>query len=91
MGFKDFLARQAGKRSNMKDFLHRHKTLIGVLTGAAAFYVHYSCPGLSFSACEQVKDGLSLLSSFLIGAGALDSDYRQKFVQGIIIKPNGTN
>ena len=78
-----------GKRSGMKDFLHRNKSIIGIFSGALAFYVHYSCPGLSHEVCILAKDGLSLLSSFLIGAGALDSDYRQKFVQGIIIKTYG--
>jgi hypothetical protein len=83
---KDFIARQLGKRSTMKDFLHRNKVVVGAVMGGLSFYLHYSCPGLTSTICETLKTGSGLLSSFLIGAGALDSDYRQKFVQGVIIK-----
>jgi hypothetical protein len=84
LGFKDFIVRQAGKRTKMKNFLLRNKTLLGVVFGILAGYVHFNCPGLDFQMCETTKDVLSNVGSFLFGAGVLPSDYRQKFVQGKI-------
>ena len=70
----------------MKDFLHRNKVIIGALMGGVSIYLRFSCPGLDHTICDALETGSGYLSSFLIGAGALDSDYRQKFVQGVIIK-----
>lgn len=86
MGLKDFLVKQAGKRYKNMDFLKRNKAYFGTVFGLVGAYVwQFGCPGLA-SYCGIVAPILTTLGSFLVGAGLLDSDYRQKFVQG---KVNG--
>jgi len=68
------------------EWAKRNKALIGILFGGAGLYVNYSCPGLSHVICDNLSKGLISVGSFLAGAGLLPSDYREKFVQGLIKK-----
>lgn len=84
MGFKDIIIYHEGKGYKNLDFLKRNKTWIGLVFGLFGMYVwQFSCPGLE-GYCTTFGPALTNLGSFLAGAGILDSDYRQKFVQGIL-------
>jgi hypothetical protein len=86
LGFKDFVIRQYGKGYKNVEFLTRNKKWIGLAFGALGFYVWtQGCPGLE-SYCVSIAVVLTHLGSFLTGAGLLPSDYREKFVQGLIKK-----
>jgi hypothetical protein len=83
---KDFILRQLGKRYKNVEWAKRNKTWIGLVFAIAGVYVTHSCPGLNSDVCKYISDGLLSLGSFLTGAGILPSDYRERFVQGLVKK-----
>lgn len=65
-------------------FLKRNKKWVGLVMAALTVYVSRDgCLGLE-AYCETLKLALASLSSFLIGGGVLDSDLREKVVQGVV-------
>lgn len=64
------------------DWLKRNKTITGLILGAFAVYVKYKCPFIPHEYCDKVDYTLGMITTFLIGAGAVDSDIRQRYVQG---------
>ena len=83
---RDFIIRQFGKRYKNMEWAKRNKTWIGLVFALTGVYVTQSCPGLDHEKCKYISDGLLNLGSFLAGAGLLPSDYREKFVQGLVTK-----
>ena len=81
MGLLDWYLKRKGRTSSMRDWLFRNKAPIGIAFGALAMYINYNCPGLDFTACDQVKDIISHIGAFLVGAGVLPSDFRERFKQ----------
>ena len=79
---KDFIIRQFGKRYKNVDWLKRNKVSVGfgffVITG----FVQFGCPGLDGSICAKLTLAVTNIGSFLVGAGLLPSDFREKVVQG---------
>ncbi len=71
----------------MGEWLLRNKAPVGILFGATAMYVNYKCPGLDPIACEQLQSVLSHIGAFLVGAGVLPSDFRERFKQMLETTP----
>jgi hypothetical protein len=83
---KQFLIRLIGKRYKNVEWAKRNKKWIGLVFASAGFYVwSQGCPGLE-QYCAQISLALTNVGSFLTGAGILDSDFRSKFVQGLVKK-----
>jgi len=87
MALLDWYLRRKGKTTSMRDWLFRNKAPIGIVFGTAAMYINYNCPGLDYQACEQVKSVLSHIGAFLVGAGVLPSDFRERFTQMLDTPP----
>lgn len=72
------------------DFLKRNKALAGLIFTLLGIYVwNFGCVGLE-GYCTQFGAALTNLGSFLVGAGILNSDFREKVVQGVV-KPEDVN
>jgi hypothetical protein len=69
------------------DWLKRNKRWFGFAFFLASGYiVTFKCPGLE-PYCAKLLLILTNVGSLLTGAGLIDSDKREGFVQGVIPKP----
>jgi hypothetical protein len=76
-----------GRVSRFKDFLMRNKAPVGSLFMGLWLWAAVEECGVYFGIdlrgkCEEVTNGLGMVGAFLVGAGVLSSDYRNKFTQG---------
>jgi hypothetical protein len=90
MGLKskitDILLKREGSRYKNVDWIKRNKRWFGLAFFLASGYiVTFKCPGLE-PYCAKLLLVLTNVGSLLTGAGVLDSDTREKFVQGILPK-----
>jgi len=66
------------------DWIKRNKATVGLVFTIAGIYVwNFGCLGLE-SYCIKIAAGLTNLGTFLVGAGVLNSDLREKVVQGVV-------
>ena len=65
------------------DWAKRNKAGIGLVVGGLGLYVKLSCPGLE-AHCSNIGLILTHIGTFLTGSGILDSDTREKYIQGIL-------
>jgi hypothetical protein len=79
---KDFILRQIGKRYKNVEWAKRNKTWIGFGFFVVTGFVQFGCPGLDGSICAKLTLAVTNIGSFLVGAGLLPSDFRERVVQG---------
>jgi hypothetical protein len=94
MGLKDLVTRKVlermGRVSKFRDLLFRNKARIGSVFGGFWLWASiYGCiPDFDLEIirqnCETIETALGLIGAFLVGAGVVDSDYRDRFTQGRI-------
>lgn len=91
MGLKskitDILLKREGSRYKNLDWLKRNKRWFGFAFFLMSGYVvTFKCPGLE-PYCAKLLLVLTNLGSLLTGAGLINSDTREGYVQGVIAKP----
>lgn len=69
------------------DWLKRNKALTGFIMAILTYFVKSKCPFIPPEWCEPLSNLSGLISSFLVGSGLMDSDTREKYVQGILEPP----